>query len=311
MPKCIAMMAEALGSLARGEAVMPLRTVLRVPDSQNAFAVMPAYSSSLGALGAKLITVFPDNHGTELDSHQGVVTLFDGKRGNLVAIIDAASITAVRTAAVSGLATKLLARPDARHAVILGSGVQGRTHVEAMLAAMPFETIRIWSRRPERAERLAAEFGTGTRAQVSATDDVEKAVRGADVVCTVTASREPVLRGAWLRPGTHVNAVGASVPTARELDTEAVRRSRIFVDRRESALNEAGDILIPMREGAITADAVVAELGDVYVGKAQGRRDNADITLFKSLGLAIEDLVCAAYLAGQGTRDGGGSWIDL
>lgn len=311
MPECIRLMEEALASLARGEVMLPLRPVIRVPDTSNAFAVMPAYSSALPALGAKLITVFPGNHGSDLDSHQGVVALFDAERGNLAAIIDAISITAIRTAAVSAVATKLLARRGASRLAILGSGVQARTHVQAMLAVREFESVCIWSRRTEHARLLAGEFETDDRAafEVAATSD--DAVRDADVICTVTAAREPVLHGTALQPGAHLNAVGASLPTTRELDTDAVRSARIFVDRRESALNEAGDLLIPMKAGDLEASAIVAEIGELLIGSKPGRRSDTEITLFKSLGLAIEDLACAVYLRQEAERSGSGRWIEL
>lgn len=311
MPECIRLMEEALASLARGEVMLPLRPVIRVPDTSNAFAVMPAYSSALPALGAKLITVFPGNHGSDLDSHQGVVALFDAERGNLAAIIDAISITAIRTAAVSAVATKLLARRGASRLAILGSGVQARTHVQAMLAVREFESVCIWSRRTEHARLLADEFETDDRAafEVAATSD--DAVRDADVICTVTAAREPVLHGTALQPGAHLNAVGASLPTTRELDTDAVRSARIFVDRRESALNEAGDLLIPMKAGDLEASAIVAEIGELLIGSKPGRRSDTEITLFKSLGLAIEDLACAVYLRQEAERSGSGRWIEL
>ena len=311
MPECIRLMEEALASLARGEVMLPLRPVIRVPDTSNAFAVMPAYSSALPALGAKLISVFPGNHGSDLDSHQGVVALFDAERGNLAAIIDAISITAIRTAAVSAVATKLLARRGASRLAILGSGVQARTHVQAMLAVREFESVCIWSRRTEHARLLAGEFETDDRAafEVAATSD--DAVRDADVICTVTAAREPVLHGAALQPGAHLNAVGASLPTTRELDTDAVRSARIFVDRRESALNEAGDLLIPMKAGDLDASAIVAEIGELLIGSKPGRRSDTEITLFKSLGLAIEDLACAVYLRQEAERSGSGRWIEL
>ena len=313
MPKCIGLMEEALASLARGEVVLPLRPVLRVPDSPNAFALMPAYSSALGALGAKLITVFPGNHGTGRDSHQGVVVLFDAANGELLAVMDAASITAVRTAAVSGVATKLLARPEAATVAILGAGVQGRSHVAAMLAARPFERVRVWSRSQEHAAALVDRMRqeVGGRVRLEACASASEAVRGADVVCTVTASREPVLLGEWLADGAHVNAVGASIPTARELDTPAVARAELYVDRRESALAEAGDVLIPIREGAITADHIRAELGELLIGKARGRVSSGEITLFKSLGIAVEDLACARFLLDEARRTRAGQWIEL
>lgn len=309
MPTCIRLMEAALTSLARGEVVHPLRPVVSVPGTKNVFAVMPAYSSALRAFAAKLISVYPDNHGTAFDSHQGLVVLFDGERGNPIAMMDASSITAIRTAAVSGVATRLLARKGARRLAILGGGVQARTHLEAMLAVHPFEQVVFWSRDHEKALQLHERARHRLGSDVSETQ--RDAVRDADVVCTVTASREPIMRGEWLRPGAHVNAVGASLKSTRELDTEAVRRSRIYVDRRESALNEAGDILIPIQEGAITADAIVGEIGELLTGKVQGRRNETEITLFKSLGLAIEDLACARYLCDVATREGAGTQVSL
>jgi ornithine cyclodeaminase len=308
MEKCIDLMADALVSLARGQVILPLRPVLRIPDSPSAFAVMPAYSHSLKAIGAKLISVFPGNHGTALDSHQGVVILFDGQNGSPLAMMDAASITAIRTAAVSGVATRHLARGDATTLAILGAGVQARTHVAAMMAVRPFKKVVVWSRNRDHARALVAKFGSTDHAVAA---DVKSAVRDADVVCTVTASREPVLRGEWLKPGTHINAVGASLPTTRELDTEAVRRARVFVDRRESALNEAGDLLIPMSEGAITADHIVAEIGELLSGHDPGRENNNEITLFKSLGLAVEDLAAAHYLYDRAKGERAGTWVDM
>ena len=320
MPTCIGLMEKALASLSRGEVILPLRPVIRIPDSPNAFAVMPTYSSDLGASAAKLISVYPGNHGTALESHQGMVALFDGTNGRPLAIMDAFSITAIRTAAVSGVATKLLARRAATTVAILGAGAQGRSHIDAMLAARPFERVVVWSRTTAHAAALVTEaegrYGPGPvgrahQAQFVVVEDIDAAVREADVVCTVTAAREPILRGGWLRPGTHVNAVGSSIPNARELDTETVRRARVFVDRRESAANEAGDLIIPMKEGAIGADHIVAELGELLLGTARGRENDEQITLFKSLGLAVEDLACAVYLHDRATRENAGVMVDL
>jgi len=314
MPKCIELMEAALASLARGEVQLPLRPVIRIPDSKNAFAVMPAYSASLKAIGAKLISVFPDNHGTALDSHQGAVALFDGSNGSVIALMDAASITAIRTAAVSGVATKLLAKKDASTVAILGTGVQGRTHVDAMMAARPFKHMRIWSRTHAHAADLASYALKNYKGRLEtsvAHADAQEVVQSADVICTVTASREPVLRGDWLKAGAHINAVGASIPTARELDTLAVVRSRIFVDRRESAMAEAGDILIPIKEGALKATDIVAEVGELLTGKAKGRRDDKEITLFKSLGIAVEDLASAQWLYETARTEGVGQTVDF
>lgn len=311
MPNCIELMEHALGSLARGEAVLPLRSVLRIPDSPNVFACMPAYSKSLNAVGAKLITVYPGNHATALDSHQGAVVLFDGETGSVLALMDASPITAIRTAAVSAVATRLLARRDAGVLAILGSGVQARTHVDAMLAIASFRAVRIWSRTAAHARSLAADVGRRHAIEAHVATDASSAVRGADVVCTVTAAREPVLRGDWLSPGTHVNAVGASLPTARELDSEAVRRARVYVDRRESALAEAGDLLIPMGEKVIGAAHIVGEIGELITGTITGRETDDEITLFKSLGLAVEDLACAHSLYELARSREAGSRVDF
>jgi alanine dehydrogenase len=311
MQKCIELMEGALASLARGEVMLPLRPVLKIPDSQNVFALMPAYSRTLNAIGTKLISVYPGNHGTELDSHQGVVLLVDAATGTPVALMDAISITAIRTAAVSGVATKLLARHDARSLAILGSGTQARTHLDAMLAVRPFKQVRVWSRDTSHARAFAKEAARRHVVDITVSETAEVAVLDADVVCTTTAAREPVLCGEWIADGAHVNAVGASLATARELDTAAVKRARVFVDRRESALNEAGDLLIPMQEGAINENHIVAEIGELLAGKATIRRADRDITLFKSLGLAVEDLACAAWLHEQARRENLGAWVEL
>ena len=311
MRECIALMEEALKSLARGEVVLPLRPILRIPDSPNVFAMMPTYSSVLPAFGVKLITVFPDNHGTDLDSHQGAVALFDAKRGQLVALLDASSITAIRTAAVSAVATRLLAREGASTLAILGSGVQARTHLAAMREVRSVTSVRVWSRKADHARDFAAWAGRELHVEVEVKPTAEGAVRDADIICTTTAAREPVLQGAWLASGAHINAVGSSAATTRELDTEAVIRSRVYTDRRESALNEAGDMLIPMKEGRITKDHLIAELGEVLIGTAPGRGGAEEITLFKSLGIAIEDLVSACHVYGRAEREKVGTVVEL
>jgi len=311
MEQCISLMSDALASLARGEVVLPLRPIIRIPDSRNVYGVMPAYSAALKSIGTKLISVFPDNHGTKLDSHQGAVALFDGTNGSMVALMEAAAITAIRTAAVSGVATRLLAEPKAETVAILGSGVQGRTHIDAMLAVRPFKRVIVWSRSTEHATELVNAKRKTHDSQFEVAASVEKAVTVADVICTVTASREPVLKGEWLKAGAHINAVGASLATTRELDTDTVKRSRVFVDRRESALNEAGDLLIPMKEGAFKAEDIVAEIGELLIGSAKGRRNEQEITLFKSLGIAVEDLACAHWLYERARAEGVGTSVEF
>ena len=317
MRECIDVMADAFRALARGDALLPLRAVVSLPGTPNLLAVMPGQlgvnspERHRSALGAKVITVFPGNDGTPFDSHMGVVLLFEAELGRLLAIIDASSVTAIRTAAVSGVATHVLARPDAGDLAILGAGVQAMTHLDAIRTVRPLRRVRVWSRSADRARAFADRAGKRFGLTVESVGSPETCVRGADIVCTVTASREPVLRGAWLAAGVHVNAVGAALPTARELDSEAVRRSRLYVDRRESALAEAGDLLIPMAEGVVGADHVLGELGEVLLGAVSGRESAEERTLFKSLGLAVEDLAAARHIYEKGVALGTGIWVSL
>ena len=311
MAECMDVMDGALRALAEGDAVLPLRTVVSLRDGQSAFAAMPAYLGRPAAVGIKVITVFPGNDGTHLDSHQGAVLLFEVEHGQLLAVMDASAITAIRTAAVSGVATRALARSDAADLAILGAGVQAMTHLEAVRLARPIARVRVWSRSAERARRFALRASERFALEVEPVGSAREAVDGAAVVCTTTSSREPVLHGDWLAAGTHVNAVGASLPTARELDSEAVRRARLYVDRRESALNEAGDFLIPRREGTITNDHIVGELGEVLSGRIGGRRSPTEVTLFKSLGLAVEDVAAAHHIYAKAVRAGRGSRVQL
>jgi len=311
MGECIDLMASTLATLARGDALLPLRTVIRIPQTRDAFGVMPAYLGAPKTIGAKIVSVFPGNHGTELDSHQGAVLLFDRDNGSLAALLDATAITTIRTAAVSAVATRALARVNASTLAIIGSGVQARAHVEAMCAVRPIASLRVWSRNSEHARDLAAFARDHFHLEASAASTGAEAVSHADIVCTVTSATEPVLNGEWLKPGTHVNAVGACTPNAQEIDSEVVVRSRLYVDRREAALKEPGDILIPLQNGEIGPEHIVAELGDVLIGRGVGRRNDAEITLFKSLGLAVEDLAAAAHVYERAERAGAGVSVEL
>jgi len=307
MPGCMAAMEQALVSLARGEFHLPLRPVVRPPGERHLLGLMPTYRSGERPLYAlKTVAIFPDNPSRGLDPHQGTVTLYDGTTGQVLAVMNASPITAIRTAAVSGLATRALAREDARVLAIVGAGHQARPHVAAMLEARRFEEIRISARTRESAERLAAEWPAAR-----AVAGNEEAVRGAHVICTVTQSAEPVLRADWLAPGAHVNAVGACFPHTRELDTETVVRSSFFTDRRESCENEAGDYVIPLREGAISNGHIKAELGEVLAGIARGRTADDELTVFESLGLAVEDLAAAEYLLRRAEDTGKGTTVEF
>jgi len=300
MTECIDVMAEALASLARGEVHNPLRFVIRPPGEQSLLGLMPAHRGGPAPLyGLKTVAIFPGNSARGLDSHQGFVALFDGETGETRAILNAGAITAVRTAAVSGVATRLLARDDASTLAILGAGIQARSHLEAMRAVHDFERVVVWSRTPGRLPELEEAASA------------QEAVRDADVIVTATSAVEPIIDRGWLKPGVHINAVGSSIPTTRELDTATVRAAALFVDRRESTINEAGDFLFPQREGAIGPEHIRAEIGELLIGAAEGRRSADEITVFKSLGLAVQDLAAAEHVLRRAEAEDAGSVVSL
>jgi len=306
MESCIEAMTEVLGSLARGELYQPLRSIARPPGSPGFIGLMPAQRGGAApAYALKEIVVTPANPARGLDAHQGGVLLHDGETGELIAILNASPVTEIRTAAVSAVATRALARPHAGRVAILGAGVQARAHVEAMRAVLDDPEIRIWARNLDAAAQLAAEVGA------NASPYCEAALFGAEVVCTTTSSSEPIVERRWLASGAHINAVGSSIPTARELDTQTVASSSLFVDRRESTLNESGDYLIAHAEGAVGADHIKAELGEVLVGMHPGREDEDELTLFKSLGIAVEDLAAAELVVRRAREHGVGSEVDF
>ncbi len=304
-------MAAAYRALARGEARVPPRSALVPPDRAGALAWMPAWfaPASGPVFGIKASTVFGRNRSTPYRSHQGAVVLFDGEHGRPLAIVEAGAITEARTAAVSALATRLLARPDAGRLALFGSGAQASAHLAALRAVRPVREVRVWSRNPDNARRFARAEAERHGLPVDAVETGRAAAAGADLICTATAARVPVLLGAWIAPGAHVNAVGASVPPFRELDGEAVRRSRLFVETREAALAEAEDIRIPLREGLIGEDHVLAELGELVERGAAGRTGPAEITLFKSVGLGLEDVAAACAVYRRAMEEGVGSRV--
>ncbi len=311
MPACVDLMDQALRTLTRGGAILPLRTMLRLPDGRGVFGSMPAYLNPPDAIGLKALTVFPGNEGTQYDSHQGVVLLFEATHGALVAILDASSITAIRTAAVSGVATRALANPDAGDLAILGSGVQAVTHLDAMAAVRTLRRVRVYSRSAANVAAFIKETAGRHRVAVEAVESVEAALRGADLICTVTSARQPIVERRWVANGAHLNVVGASLPGARELDSDTVAAARLYADRRESLLNESGDFLIPKSEGRFGDEHLLGEVGEVLEGKAPGRLRQSDITMFKSLGLAIEDLASAHYVAARAAELGIGTVLEI
>ncbi|MGP8068609.1 MAG: ornithine cyclodeaminase family protein [Candidatus Bathyarchaeia archaeon] len=295
MAECVSVMKETFMTLGRGGALQPLRQAVWLPDKKGVLALMPSYLPNPSATGAKIITVFPGNLNTPYESHQGAVLVFECETGRLLAIVDASSVTAIRTAAVSAVATKALAKKDASDLTIFGSGTQASMHLEAMSTVRPIKRVRVWSRNPEHAEEFARRESSRGRS-VEAFRSAQDAIAGCDIVCTTTASTSPILKGKWLEPGVHINAIGASVSPFRELDSEAVVRSTLFVDRRESTLNESEDFLVPKKEGLIGDDHIKGELGEVLLGRVKGRVSDDEITLFKSVGLAVEDLASAYHV---------------
>ena len=303
---CADAMAAVLAAHARGEALMPLRAMVPFEGAAGFMGLMPAWRGGPDPVFAlKSLAVMPGNPARGLDSHQGTVTLFDGTIGAPRAILDASAVTAVRTAAVSAVATRVLAREDARVLAILGAGVQGSSHLEALTGVREFDEVRVFA--PNQAHARAVANGRATVAT-----SAEEAVRGADVVVTATSAREPVLRREWLAPGTHVNAVGASVPPARELDLETVVAAALFCDSRESLRNEAAEYQDAVQTGAIPGeDHVRATLGEVLAGVAPGRSSDGELTVFRSLGLAVEDLAAAECAVARARELGIGTEVDL
>ena len=311
MGECIEVMTATLQALSHGDAILPLRSTMWMPDRTGALVMMPAYLGNINAAGLKVITYFAGNRGTPLDTHQGGVLLFDTKDGRLLAIIDATEVTSIRTAAVTGVATRLLARSEASRLAILGAGTQARTHLDSMLRVRPIKQVKVWSLTVEESSRFATAACERYQIPVEAAQTAEEAVEGADLICTVTSTIEPILKGEWIRPGTHINAIGSSIPFARELDAEAVRRAKLFVDRKESTLNESGDFLLAKKEGAVDDTHILGEIGDILTGKLTGRCSPDEITLYKSLGLAIEDLASAHHIYIKARKQGIGAVVEF
>jgi ornithine cyclodeaminase len=305
-------MREALIALAAGEAHQPLRTIIRPPDASGVMGLMPAYmSGGRAAFGLKAICVFPGNPAKGKDAHQGAVLLFSADTGDLLAIMNASAITAIRTASVSAVATDLLARLDACNLAIIGSGVQARSHLVAMSQVRIIKRCRIASRHIEHARKFSEEMRPDFSFRLEPVKTVDEALEGADLIVTATTAVEPIVRREWLLPGAHLNLVGSSTPNAREVDSETMAAASLFVDRRESTINEAGDYLFAVRDGVIGPDHIRAEIGEVLRGDKPGRTSSEEITLFKSLGLAVEDLFAAKYVYRKAKQSNVGTWVEF
>lgn len=303
---CEHAMTAVLAAAARGEAFFPLRSIMAPPGAPGFMGLMPGYAAggegTSGAFALKAICLMPSNPARGLDAHQGLVMLFDHETGIPTAVLDASAVTEIRTAAVTAAATRALAREDARVLAILGAGVQGRAHIRAFKGVRDWAQIRVYAPTAAHAQALG----------VTVAGSAREAVEGADVVVVATSSREPVLSREWLSPGAHVNAVGASSPSAREIDVETVAASALFCDSRESLRNEAGEFMLAIEQGAIAGeDHVRAELGEIFAGLRPGRRDDSELTLFRSLGVAVEDLAAAQLAVASARRNGVGTEVEL
>jgi alanine dehydrogenase len=311
MGDLITAMESAVARFSAREVLQPVRTVLSVGPAHAFFGLMPAYIEQPASLGAKLVTVFNANHDKGLPSHLATIVLLDPETGSLIALMDGRYITEARTAAVSAVSARHLARPEASTLAIIGSGVQARSHLEAFAEVRTLKDVRVWSPTARSRERFVDDMSGHTSARLHASDSAEAAIRGADLIVLATSSTAPVLDDAWVAPGTHVVSVGACRPDQREMAPELVARARLFVDSRAAALVESGDVVMGIKEHRFGEDHVVGELGDVVLGRAPGRTSDKGITVFKSLGMAVEDVATADLVYRRAVETGAGTELTL
>ena len=306
MDRAIAAARSAMRQVSSGDTLLPLRQFLAIPDAPGKMAVMPGYIAHPPRFGLKTVSKFTN----AAHSHVGTVQLYDATNGQLLAIIEGGTLTAIRTAAASALATDLLARPDSHHLAILGTGEQARRHIEAMAAVRPISQIRIWGRNARNAEALAATLRNADMPAIVAAT-VAEAVADADIICTTTAAATPILHGQHVRPGTHVNLVGSAIPTTAEADTALVAMSQFYGDYRAATLAQAGEFHNAIAAGLITADHLIGEIGELILGRIPGRQDDTAITLYKSLGVTAQDLTAADAILEAARAHGMGQEINL
>lgn len=311
MSECVELMHRTMIAVSEGRALLPLRSVLVMPDGRGMMGNMPGFLAEPECFGVKLVSLMPHNKPPQYSSHLGLVILFESEHGCPVALLDAAEITAIRTAAASGMATRLLARPDAGDLALLGAGEQAQSHLAAMLAVRALRRVRVWARDSGKAAAFAAAEASRHGIAIETSASVQEAVAGADIICTLTKAREPILLGDWLSPGVHLNVVGSSVATTAEIDIPAVVKARFFVDYRDSTIHEGGEYLRALRVQAITPEHILAEIGEVANGSKVGRRSASDVTLYKSLGIAPQDLASAHFLLEKARASGVGQIIEF
>ncbi len=295
MQSCIRLMADALKDLSAGKAAQPLRAMYKLPGNET-FGFMPAYLGADSYYGAKVVVACPQNAGTSYPSHSGYVLVFEAAHGTVVGLVDATSVTQIRTGAVSGVATDLLARKDASHLAIIGTGAQGRSHLEAIRLVRDIKKVTCFDLNPASAEKFAKEMNEKFGVEVTICDSAESCVKDADIICTVTPSKSAYLQKDWIKKGAHINAVGTFTPATAEVTSELVAASKLYADNIEACKKESGEYLNALKEGLITENHIVGAIGDIILGNCKGRENDEEITMFDALGMAIEDIASAMYV---------------
>ena len=311
LPELIAAMEAAVARFSAGEVLQPVRSMLTVGPTRAFFGLMPAYIERPARLGAKLVTVFNENHARGLPSHLATIVLLDADTGSLLSLMDGRYITEMRTAAVSAVSVRHLSRPDAGTVAILGSGVQARSHLQAYAEVRALKDVRVWSPKAASRDRFVAEMSGHPSTAIRAAESAEKAVRGADLIVLATSSVTPVIEASWVSAGSHVVSVGACRPDQREMAPDLVSQGRIFVDSKAAAMVESGDVVLGINEGRFSQSHVLGELGEVVLGRIGGRTSDNEITIFKSLGMAVEDVVSADLVYRRALETGAGTELML
>ncbi len=301
-PRAIELVRDAMMALSRGDTLQLPRAIMALSE-QRLFGIMSGALGARAVFGTKLISVFRENAAKGAPSHQGVIVIFDPDSGAPLGVVDAGEVTAIRTAAASAVATDCLARRDATRLVIAGTGEQALTHAKAIDCVRPLSSIAVWGRNATRAAELALQMETALQVAAAPVDDLEVAARDADIICTVTAAIEPILFGAWIKPGAHVNIIGSSHAGPSEVDSDLVARSRYIADSRANVLQQGAEFLHAKAAGVVGDDHIVAEIGEVLLGRVTGRRADAEITAYKSLGHVVQDIACAAAVVGAAVAD--------
>ena len=311
MSDLISAMESALAKFSAGEVLQPVRSVLMVGPTKAYFGLMPAYVPSPASLGAKLVTVFGENHKKQLPSHLATILLLDPETGSLIALMDGRYITEARTAAVSAVSARFLAQANAGKLAIIGSGVQARSHLEALQHVRQLTEVRIWSPRPQSRQQFVDDMSPHVPVPIAAAESAQAAVRDADLIVLATSSKTPVIENAWVADGAHVMCVGACRPDQREMAPELVKRGRLYVDSAAAALVESGDVAMNIAEGCFDASHVRGEIGELVLGRVTGRTTDAEVTIFKSLGMAVEDVVAADLVFRRASENGAGTELTL